>query len=183
MREVHDLTALSLVVCGEKKTRCQRKPSVVTLIKRAEEAGKTVARDRDAEPIGRDTPLRLGVAVGLAFPAGGMTEAGLRTEIRRGTLPVEIIARKQFVTLAGIDQMRETCRAPAKEPASTSKEQSGTRRAKSLDQRVTSSETESLSAARAALRQTLNGQTTCSPSTSVQSGKSAESATVVPLKS
>ena len=56
MREVHDLTALSLVVCGEKKTRCPRKPSV----KRAEKAGKTVARDPDPEPIGRDTPLRLG---------------------------------------------------------------------------------------------------------------------------
>jgi hypothetical protein len=59
MREVHDLTALSLVVYGEKKTRCPRKPSVV-MIKRAEKAGKTVARDPDPEPIGRDTPLRLG---------------------------------------------------------------------------------------------------------------------------
>jgi hypothetical protein len=136
-----------------------------------------------APGIGRDTPLRLEVAVKLAFPAGGMTAAGLRTEIRRGTLPVEIIAGKQFVTLAGIDQMRETCRAPAKEQDSDSNPQSGTSRAKSSDQKPTSSGTEKLSAARSALRQTLNRRTSCSPSTSVQSGKSAESATVVPLKS
>jgi hypothetical protein len=43
MREAHDLTAISLVVGGEKKKpRCPRKPSIATLIKRAEKAGKTV---------------------------------------------------------------------------------------------------------------------------------------------
>jgi hypothetical protein len=135
-----------------------------------------------APGIGRDTPLRLEVAVKLAFPAGGMTVAGLRTEIRRRTLPVENIAGKLFVTLAGIDQMREKCRAPAKEQGSGSNPQSGTSRAKSSDRKRTSFATGNISAARAALKQTLNGQTKYSPSTSVQSDKSAESAIVVPLK-
>ena len=72
----------------------------------------TMVRSDPAPGIALDTPLRLEVAVKLAFPAGGMTVAGLRTEIRRGTLPVENIAGKLFVTLAGIDEMRETCRAP-----------------------------------------------------------------------
>src|SRR5262252_748327 len=68
----------------------------------------TMVRSDPAPGIALDTPLRLEVAVKLAFPAGGMTVAGLRTEIRRGTLPVENIAGKLFVTLAGIDEMRET---------------------------------------------------------------------------
>jgi hypothetical protein len=137
----------------------------------------------DPTQIGPDTPLRLEVAVKLAFPAGGMTDAGLRTEIKRGTLPYEIIAGKIYVTLAGLNEMRKTCRVPAKEQGSGSNPQSGTARARLSDRKPTSSETGKLSAARAALRQTLNGPTNCSPSTSDQSDKSAESATVVPLKS
>jgi hypothetical protein len=140
-------------------------------------------RGPEPKPVDRDTPLRLEIAVELAFPAGGMTVAGLRTEIRRGTLPVEIIAGKQFVTLAGIDRMRETCRARAKEQGYGLNPQSGTGRAKSSGRKPTSSATGTLSAARAALAATLNEQTQCSPNTSEPSTKSAASATVVPIKS
>jgi hypothetical protein len=68
--------------------------------------------------VGPNTPLRLKDAVALAFPAGGMTLSGLRKEIAKGRLSVEMIAGKQFVTLADIDRMRELCRANANPPAS-----------------------------------------------------------------
>jgi hypothetical protein len=40
-----------------------------------------------------------------------MTESGLRREIEKGRLEYEVIAGKQFVTLRGIREMRERCRA------------------------------------------------------------------------
>jgi hypothetical protein len=64
--------------------------------------------------IGPDTPLRLSDAVKIAFPAGGMTVAGLRREIGRGNLVVERIAGKQFTTLDDIRAMREKCRSKEK---------------------------------------------------------------------
>ena len=45
--------------------------------------------------------------------------SGLRKEIARGRLEVEIIAGKQFVTLMAIARMRELCRAPKKSTALT----------------------------------------------------------------
>ena len=70
--------------------------------------------------IDADTPLRLEDAVKIAFPAGGMTLSGLRKEVARGTLQVELIAGKHFTTLADIKRMRELCRNRAKDPASSS---------------------------------------------------------------
>ena len=67
----------------------------------------------EAIAVHRDTPLRLARAVELAFPEGGMTISGFRREIARGRLEVERIAGKDFVTLAGIDLMRERCRMVA----------------------------------------------------------------------
>src|ERR1700730_12112945 len=55
------------------------------------------------------TPLRLNVAVQVAFPDGSMGVSGLRNEIDRGNLPAEKIACKIYVTLAGIDMMRHAC--------------------------------------------------------------------------
>lgn len=57
-----------------------------------------------------DVPLRLAQAVAVAFPHGGMTVAGLRTEARRGRLVIEKIAGKDFVTLRAIEEMRAACR-------------------------------------------------------------------------
>jgi hypothetical protein len=70
-----------------------------------------------AVEIGPNTPLRLAEAVRIAFPSGGMAVSGLRREIARGRLAIEIIAGKQFTTIAAIEQMRETCRVPARAPA------------------------------------------------------------------
>ena len=56
-----------------------------------------------------DTPLRLADAVKIAFPMGGMTVSGLRKEIRRKRLTVEVMAGKQFTTLAAIEEMRRLC--------------------------------------------------------------------------
>lgn len=63
-----------------------------------------------AGAIDRDTPLRLADAVKIAFPFGGMTVSGLRREIARGHLAIEIIAGKHFTTLGAIEEMREKCR-------------------------------------------------------------------------
>jgi hypothetical protein len=71
----------------------------------------------DVSLIGPDTPLRLEDAVRIAFPAGGMTLSGLRKEVARGTLQVELIAGKHFTTLDDIKRMRELCRNRAKVPA------------------------------------------------------------------
>src|SRR6516165_1690192 len=70
--------------------------------------------------IGLDTPLRLERAVELAFPEGGMTVSGLRREAAKGRLTIEEIAGKHFTTLRSIDEMRQKCRATAKESASGS---------------------------------------------------------------
>jgi len=73
----------------------------------------------DRSAIGPDIPLRLHVAAGIAYPDGSMTASGLRREIRRGRLECERTAGKQYVTLAGIERMREKCRDVPKVPAST----------------------------------------------------------------
>jgi hypothetical protein len=69
---------------------------------------------RGKSNIAPETPLRLDVAVREAFPAGGMTVSGLRREIVRGRLEVELIAGKQLTTLSAIAKMRAMCRVPAK---------------------------------------------------------------------
>ncbi|WP_375764108.1 excisionase [Bradyrhizobium sp. Pha-3] len=73
----------------------------------------------DLAAIDLNTPLRLDVAARLAYPDGSMTASGLRREISRGRLECERVAGKQYVTLAGIKQMRELCRESRKVPAST----------------------------------------------------------------
>lgn len=73
-----------------------------------------------ASSITKTTPLRLDEAVRLAFPAGGMTVSGLRTEKRKGRLRVEMIAGKEFTTLEAIEQMRQLCRDQQKAPGSIS---------------------------------------------------------------
>ncbi len=50
----------------------------------------------DHAKIDRHAPLRLADAVKIAFPSGGMTVAGLRREIGRNRLTVEVIAGKTF---------------------------------------------------------------------------------------
>lgn len=70
--------------------------------------------DEKTAKISRDAPLKLDVALKLAFPAGGITVKGLRKEIERGRLEVELIANKHFTTLAAIERMRELCKVAPK---------------------------------------------------------------------
>lgn len=67
----------------------------------------------DASSVGRNTPLRLTVAARLAFPDGSIKLASLRREISRGRLAYEMIANKQYTTLADIEAMRQLCRRQA----------------------------------------------------------------------
>ncbi|WP_439357964.1 excisionase [Bradyrhizobium sp. DASA03007] len=62
----------------------------------------------------RDTPLRLEYAARIAFPDGSIGLRGLRREAAKGRLNIELIAGKQYTTLADIDEMRKLCRVPAK---------------------------------------------------------------------
>jgi hypothetical protein len=70
--------------------------------------------------IDETAPLRLAEAVKLAFPMGGMTVSGLLTEARKGTLVIEVIAGKRFVTLAAIKEMRRQCQGRVNEQDSSS---------------------------------------------------------------
>lgn len=73
------------------------------------------------ETITPTTPLRLDVAAHLGFPGGSMTEASLRRLVVAKKLAHEKIAGKYWVTLAAIEEMRTTCRVPAKAPELSSK--------------------------------------------------------------
>jgi hypothetical protein len=66
--------------------------------------------------IDENAPVRLEDIIPIAFPAGGITLAGLRKEVARGNLAVEKIAGKLFTTLADIKRMREKCRVKEKDP-------------------------------------------------------------------
>src|SRR5665213_1386353 len=69
------------------------------------------------DQVGLDTPLRLADAVEIAFPNDALSVSGLRREIAKGRLVVEVIAGKMFVTLRAIEEMRRLCRVQAKVPA------------------------------------------------------------------
>ena len=74
----------------------------------------------EGHAVGPDTPLRLAEAVRIAFPTGALSISGLRREIERGRLSVEVIAGKHFTTLRAIEEMRRLCLVQAKGLASTS---------------------------------------------------------------
>lgn len=105
------------------------------------------------------TPLRLADAVRLAFPAGGMTVAGLRRERDAGRLVVSRIAGKEFVTLAAIDAMVEACRHPVtpKAPTSTSAKGLGRKRSGASETAPASSAQDAALATVRALRESLTG--------------------------
>ena len=101
----------------------------------AAERPQAVTKDRgmsESHPVfDRTAPMRLAHAVEIAFPHGGMTVSGLRKEATKGRLVIERIARKDFVTLTAIDDMRAACRNPAPK-----RSPSGPERAKPVASRV-----------------------------------------------
>ncbi|MGX7709157.1 excisionase [Methylobacterium sp. Gmos1] len=136
-----------------------------------------------AEPeITKTTPLRLADAARLAFPAGGMTAAGLRREAARGRLAIERMAGKDFTTLAAIERMRSLCHVPPKAPVSTSSPRVATPPAASPAPLDGSSETAPRCTPQDAARATLQALIKPSPITSVRpTGRRA--ANVVSMKS
>src|SRR5260370_590265 len=136
----------------------------------------------DPATIKPDTPLRLHVALKIAFPHGGMTLSGLRRELKRRRL-IETIARKDFTTLSAIEEMRKLCRADHLEPGSTSKTKKSMPAASGSATPRGLSETECAKSAQAALRKTVKELTKPSPRTSQKNTASQESAIVIPLRS
>lgn len=136
---------------------------------------KAPLSDADRAAIGRETPLRLDLAVELAFPAGGMTARGLRREAEKGRLELVRVAGKDFVTLAAIERMLELCRVTPKAPASTSESVPAATPSGS-------SETDRVRSARARAQLTAERLRGRSPSTSRES-TSRTSATVIQLGS
>lgn len=114
------------------------------------------------------TPLRLEDAVQIAFPAGGMTVSGLRTEKRKGNLDVMVLAGKEFTTLEAIERM--LCRANQKAPGSISANHSG------------SSETVNPTVAQAAGKATLRALRQSLPNT-LQKSTNQAGGNVLPMKS
>jgi hypothetical protein len=130
-----------------------------------------------------DTPLRLDVAVKIAFPFGGMTVSGLRREAIRGRLAIEVIAGKQFVTLRAIEELRKKCRVDPLGPGCGLGHRSRAKMESSAKQPGLS-ETARASAARAALEKTARALKKSSPTISPKSTEDHHaSATVIPLKS
>ncbi|CCD88702.1 Conserved hypothetical protein; putative excisionnase [Bradyrhizobium sp. ORS 285] len=90
------------------------------MVRSLSKAPLALMTNRAHPEIAPDTPLRLADAVKIVFPMGGMTVSGLRREIRRKRLTVEVMAGKQFTTLAAIEEMRRLCRVHAKDLGSGS---------------------------------------------------------------
>src|SRR5579864_399015 len=136
----------------------------------------------DHENIGPDTPLRLEDAVRHAFPAGGITVSGLRKEVGRGRLEIEIIAGKQFTTLRAIERMRGLCRVKKEQDSGLSPRLTPQTEDSAAPQ-TGSSETDRARSALAALKINATKLKESSPSTSAENAQYPQSATVIPLKS
>jgi hypothetical protein len=133
------------------------------------------------DEIGHDTPLRLKTAVEIAFPLGGMTVSGLRSEARKGNLVIEEIAGKQFTTLRHIEEMREKCRDNRKGQGCGSN-RSAKRMEGSANGQHGLSVTERARLARAALEESARTLNVRSPNTSPSNISHQSSGTVTPLK-
>ncbi|WP_247644243.1 excisionase [Brucella anthropi] len=135
------------------------------------------------ESVSDDTPLRLEHAVRLAFPDGSMKAAGLRKERDAGRLQTELIAGKEYVTLAAIREMRELCRGRRKERASSG----ATRAAKAMALSETapggSSAMGKNSSALAAARQAASALKSRSQHTSTKNTSPRGKGDVTPIKS
>jgi hypothetical protein len=73
----------------------------------------------------KSVPIRINLAAKIAFPDGSIGPKGLRKERDAGRLVTEIIADREYVTLAAIEEMRELCRVRPKEPALSGEKRAG----------------------------------------------------------
>lgn len=130
-----------------------------------------------------DTPLRMDIAAKIAFPDGSMGAAGLRKERDRGRLVTEMIAGKEYTTLADIERMRELCRVQPRVPASSGVTKAGKQTAGSAIRRDGSSETDQRSLAQAAAMATANALSKNLANTSAKNTSRKKSADVIPMRS
>lgn len=130
-----------------------------------------------------DAPLRLDIAAKIAFPDGSMGAAGLRKERDRGRLVTEMIAGKEYVTLAEIERMRELCRVHRKAPDLSGARKAAKQMAASGAEPDGSSKTEGSDPAQALAVMTAMKLKNASPPTSPRSTPQRGSATVTPLRS
>jgi len=72
------------------------------------------ARPGIADNVTPATMLRLEAAAALGFPDGSMSAGALRRQAAVGHLAIYRIAGKDYTTLANIEEMKTTCRVPAK---------------------------------------------------------------------
>jgi hypothetical protein len=150
---------------------------------------KTPKRVPSPDTITATTPLRLSIAAQIAFPDGSVSVSGLRREIGRGNLRVEMIAGKQFTTLADIETMRKKCAVPTKARDSSSENHGGGENPIDGSSSTAMPADVASSARQAHLRQTAqrlraSGQTPKRPSPTISDeSTSRNSAAVIRLKS
>jgi hypothetical protein len=145
-------------------------------------SGEQAEHDLPSQPE-LDTPLRLEDAIKHAFPFGGMTVSGLRTERDKGRITFERMANKDFVTLRAINEMRARCRDPQKTQDCGLNQKSATKTVSSPGGQRGSLETDRVKSARAALELTAKGLSVRSPNTSPENTRFPETADVIRLKS
>jgi hypothetical protein len=127
--------------------------------------------------IGDDEPVTLAEACRLFF-GGRLTPSALRTEADKGNLRIMQIARKDFVTRAAIEEMKERClRSPSRPVSGSAPSDAGTEPQSGHG----ASRTPAGLSAQDALRIRLQTRTDSSRATPPPS--SSRGAEVVPLKS
>ena len=128
-----------------------------------------------------DDPLPLARACELLF-SNAITPSTLRAEARRGTLVLERIGRKDFVTPRAIREMRDKCRQDQKAPGSGSNPHDTRPKASSSSAPSCVSEMDQSSEARDALRAKLKRLRANSTTISPSDMPPLETATVTRLK-
>jgi len=112
---------------------------------------------RHSPPVGDNDPIPLAEACRLFF-RGEIGPATLRAENSRGTLTIERIGRKDFVTRRAIEEMREKCRVVQRESDSGYSQHASLQAANLSNAPSGASEMGAASEARAALRAKLQQQ-------------------------
>ncbi|MBZ9795728.1 excisionase [Mesorhizobium sp. ES1-4] len=130
----------------------------------------------------KDAPIRIDTAVKIAFPDGSMSVKGLRKERDANRLTTEIIANKEYTTLAAIERMRELCRVQAKERALSGVMNTGKRTGRLCTPPDGISSTESVELAQAAAEASLERLKSASMRTLSKSTPRRATGTVIPIR-
>jgi hypothetical protein len=147
------------------------------------EGNLRVRVDVDIRSTDSDAPLRLDIAAKIAFPDGTMGAAGLRKERDKGHLVTELIAGKEYVTLAAIAAMRKICREQRKARASSGVMKAEKQTVPCAAGPAGSSATAQPSSALAAALATANALKNGSPVTSPKSTSRSASGVAIQLPS